>query len=297
MCITLLSTKNRPTEETLRICFANNKDGAGLAWAHDGKLYLEKGFFSFNEFWAVYKQIPKENTALIAHFRKITTGPKDKKNCHPWHIDENHVFAHNGTFKQFEDKKADKLSDTGKFVNGILKPMFKICPVMWRNEWMKSLLDAYVGSKNKCIILSNTGEYSILNQQDGLWDNGVWYSNDSFRRRGVLGWADTIIEKKNYCSHNPTTTMGNSGTNILRPILDFTDATLTQIDSILKNINKKRFDKLTPITKDVTFKNAFNIKMTPYAEKLIKQRDFRVRNTPLRPKIPKMSVTDTRNLV
>src|SRR6266576_2889542 len=101
MCITLFSARQKPTKETLRICFSNNKDGAGFAYAHEGKIHMQKGFFTFEGFWSSYRLMP-ENVPFVVHFRKVSSGPKDAKNCHPWEIDKNHVFAHNGTIKQFD---------------------------------------------------------------------------------------------------------------------------------------------------------------------------------------------------
>src|ERR1041385_6523491 len=156
MCITCYCPpEKRLTKETLKICFNNNNDGAGFAFNQDDKLIVEKGFFNFNELWNALKQIPKDSS-LVIHCRKVTHGPKDKKNCHPWRIDENHAFTHNGTIKQFDsDDKDEKLSDTGKFVSQILRPMFKANPDQWRDSWAKELIEDYIGDKNKCIIISN----------------------------------------------------------------------------------------------------------------------------------------------
>ena len=266
MCITLFSAAQRPNKETLQICFTNNSDGAGFAYAHEGKLHLQKGFFTFDDFWAHYKDIP-QNVPCILHFRKVSVGPKDKKNCHPWRIDENHCFAHNGTIKQFDFKNA-KVSDTGKFVDEMLKPMFSSNQDNWATKWAKELLENYIGAENKCIILSNTGKYLLLNENRGMWEGEVWFSNDSFRRRGVTAWGDYAQEPQ------PSQKKTFSLTNVT---LEFAPASLATVDDLLEKLNKQhnknRWSKAVNNGQNVKIKKAYNIKLTPYAEKLIDAAD------------------------
>jgi hypothetical protein len=261
MCIAFLATKDSPSKDTLRICFSNNNDGAGFAYAHENKLHVEKGFFTFDDFWKAYKQIPKD-TPFLCHFRKTSHGPRDRKNCHPWQIDENHALVHNGILRQ-HDEKNDKLSDTGRFVNEMLKPMFRVNPCMWQEPWMKILLEEYIGWGNKCAILSNTGEYLILREDQGIWDNGIWYSNDSFRRRGVAAWTNHYVKKNSYNGPRPIT-------------LELKQATLEEVDQVLAQYEKNK-KNLTPLTREVIIKAkkgflVSNLKITPYTEKLIEKK-------------------------
>ncbi len=241
MCVALICIKDRPTKETFRICFANNKDGAGVAWAYDNKLHLEKGFFTFDDFWKAYKQIPND-APLLCHFRKSTHGPRDIKNCHPWRIDENHALIHNGILK---------------FVIEMLKPIFKHNPRMWQEPWMKTLLENYIGIGNKCAILSNMGEYLILREEHGIWDNGVWYSNDSFRRRGIAAWSDYYVKK-----------------NSSPPTLELENASLEEVDVALSKADKLKRNNLSPTNKEINMKTKkgfciSNLNITSCTKKII----------------------------
>src|ERR1041385_705405 len=99
MCICLFKPKNVIiTKKVLKTCFENNPHGAGMAYAsNDGeKVIIDKGYFHFREFWKKFHAI-QENKAMLVHFRVATSGVINKKNCHPWKVDEQHALIHNGT--------------------------------------------------------------------------------------------------------------------------------------------------------------------------------------------------------
>lgn len=51
MCIAIVKPQGTEiSDEYLKNCFENNPDGAGIAYARDGKLYIVKGIFNQNTF-------------------------------------------------------------------------------------------------------------------------------------------------------------------------------------------------------------------------------------------------------
>lgn len=204
MCLAIFSRPNaRPPKEALLNGFENNKDGAGYAYAYEGKLILKKGFFSFDEFWNSFKAIP-DGVPILIHFRKATHGPKNAENCHPWQINEHHAMIHNGILRQHEESDT-ACSDTGRFVEKILRPVFYKDPLCrdWAEPWMHDLLENYIGTGNKMVILSSTGEFSLFRSEHGMWENDCWYSNDTFKRKSIWGWGYEG-EKKNPSSLSET---------------------------------------------------------------------------------------------
>ncbi len=165
MCIAILRKKSKTiSEETLQRCFRKHPDGAGFAYALNGKLNVVKGFFSFKSFWKAYNKVnggKPEEVPMIIHFRTMSHGFKSEYNCHPWKIDDNHAMVHNGILRQFADPK-DRRSDTGKFTDFILKPLFKVHDRLWRKKVITDLIELSIGVGNKMIILMELVSIGIL---------------------------------------------------------------------------------------------------------------------------------------
>ncbi len=185
MCLLIYRPPNGiMTKNVLRKGYSNNSDGAGYAYSYKGKLYSEKGFFSFKKFWNAYRNIPKESPALI-HFRISSEGRINKENCHPFLIDKNHAFCHNGSVQAKIGEKSEDFSDTYLFNEQILKPIFSdpnnIDKKFWLSPAFKWLMEECIGSFNKMSILDNRGNCVIFNECKGEWFSGCWFSNDSYK--------------------------------------------------------------------------------------------------------------------
>jgi hypothetical protein len=77
-----------------------------------------------------------------------------------------------------EIPKGSSLSDTRVFNHAILQ---QLPDAWWKNDATIALL-SYYAKGSKLVFLRNDSSYFIINEEDGLWDGGVWYSNTSFRR-------------------------------------------------------------------------------------------------------------------
>jgi hypothetical protein len=180
MCIAIFKPHDKILDQAqLRICFANNPDGAGFGVSDNGELKLFKGFMTFSDFWEAFEPFQHGNAAVV-HFRIGTSGLKDASNCHPWEINENNCLVHNGTMSDFVDSKVDR-SDTGIFTEYVVKPLFeKWGAKAFKNGVVKYLLSKVIGT-NKIIFFDNEADYFIFNEDAGSWVNGIWYSNDSYK--------------------------------------------------------------------------------------------------------------------
>jgi Glutamine amidotransferases class-II len=172
----------RPTKEALRWGFYFNSHGAGMAWNHNNKLHIKKGFFSFDEFYAEYVKIPIDST-IVVHFRYTSAGETNKSNCHPFRINKNTAVAHNGTIWEFVgDPTKTKKSDTALYVENVLKPLFNLGGGFLRTAGANFLLEKSLG-KGKMVFLNHRGQFGILNESAGVWDEemGCWFSNDGYK--------------------------------------------------------------------------------------------------------------------
>ena len=178
MCI--IATKPKGifiSKETAKNCFDNNPDGAGFMFSNDDRLFIRKGFFDFNRFWASYTQamIKYDNPTSILHFRITTHGLTDKSNCHPFRVNDNLGFAHNGIIHFVDTDK--KCSDTSMFNKTILR---RLPPYFYKNDSILQLIAESIGTNSKLSFLDNKGDYVIVNESAGNWKEDIWYSNDTY---------------------------------------------------------------------------------------------------------------------
>jgi len=178
MCI--IATKPKGvfiSKETAKNCFDNNPDGAGFMFASKGALTIRKGFFDFDKFWGSYCQamVKNDNPTAILHFRITTHGLTDKSNCHPFQVNQNLGFAHNGVIHFVDNDKTR--SDTSMFNDTVLKLLPKD---FLNNQGVIALIEEAISSNSKLAFLDNDGNYTMCNEHKGLWDNGIWYSNETF---------------------------------------------------------------------------------------------------------------------
>ena len=178
MCIAIMKSENKKiSKTTLQRCYESNPDGAGFMFAADKKLTVKKGYFTFKEFYKEYK--PHENKQVLLHFRIKTHGPIDKNNCHPFLVNSGLGFIHNGIISGYGDNKQ---SDTIDFNKSILqKIVAKHGNMGLFDDPMVELIENVIGY-SKLVFLDRHGNYRIMNEDKGHWNNGVWYSNNSYKK-------------------------------------------------------------------------------------------------------------------
>lgn len=186
------------TKSVLKTCFNHNPHGAGFAYPTKKGMVIEKGFFHFRLFWSRFRTVQSDKLPMLIHFRVATSGEIDKKNCHPWKIDDNHALIHNGVVQDKLGFDVKGCSDTGLFVKHILRPTFKRGNRVWKTPAYKWCVENSIGSKNKMVIMDKDGDFTILNEKEGKWENGVWFSNETFKtaRKSTADIKDSWIEEK-----------------------------------------------------------------------------------------------------
>ena len=177
MCIAIYKPEDKVLSlATLKECYKSNPDGAGFMYAENKKLHIEKGFFSFQSFYDAFKK--HENKQAVIHFRIKTHGKIDTTNCHPFAVNNAIGFVHNGIISGFGDANH---SDTIGFNQSILQPLVS----KWGNlalfqDPIIDLIEGRIGY-SKLVFLDRHGNHKIMNEHKGTWDDGVWYSNDSYK--------------------------------------------------------------------------------------------------------------------
>lgn len=156
--------------------FDKNRDGAGFAYLANGRVVVSKGYDAFPAFWRAYRAIVAvARGPVLIHFRWSTIGSENLTNTQPSVIQPDVlVMAHNGTFSGLKDvaNKVD-ISDS-----------LALARLLGRLGWafpysrpQVDMLRALCDDSSKLVFLSSTGRHLIINESEGKWSRGAWYSD------------------------------------------------------------------------------------------------------------------------
>lgn len=183
MCIAILSPKGTEiTAQQFRNCWDNNFDGAGFMYNDDeNKLRVVKEMSNCSKLYKKYARLKKKHpdATFVLHFRISNRGEISRDNCHPFKVNNQLGFVHNGTITDVE--KDTVKSDTNVFNRDIMRNMPSLDVDMLNSPAMQALVGKFIGY-SKLVFLDNNGKFSIINESKGSWEDGIWYSNDSHKR-------------------------------------------------------------------------------------------------------------------
>lgn len=176
MCIAILNKQGKLGCEQLENSWKNNNQGGGLMWVEQGKLQTFKTY-DYTDFSDMYFNLRTNPNIgnIVLHFRIATSGYQNPINLHPFLVNENLGFVHNGILSGLGNKD---YSDTYEF-----NEMLKKLPVDFlQNDSIVLFITEYISS-SKLIFLDSQDNYSIINENFGDWDEtgDNWYSNDSHK--------------------------------------------------------------------------------------------------------------------
>jgi hypothetical protein len=176
MCIAILNKQGQLGSIQLENSWKNNNEGGGLMWVQDGKLQTFKTY-NYNDFEDMYFSLRSNPNIgnVVLHFRIATSGFKNPINLHPFLVNENLGFVHNGIISGLGT--ADH-SDTYQF-NELLQ---KLPTDFLSNESIVHFISEYITS-SKLVFLDSQDNYCIMNEKYGHWDETQdnWFSNDSYK--------------------------------------------------------------------------------------------------------------------
>lgn len=162
-------------EDHLRRGWQSNPGGAGFAHIKGKKVHIEKGFMKLQDFLSAYATAAKryKKSPFLIHFRIPSMGDSTAVNTHPFTFASG-ALIHNGTIYGTGAAHGHGPSDTCKFVEKFGdKLTFK------NVQEHKREINQALGY-NRIAILYHDGSHQILNEEDGIWLNGVWFSNKHF---------------------------------------------------------------------------------------------------------------------
>jgi glutamine amidotransferase len=182
MCLLIATTgRARPSKKALRRAAIQNPDGFGFAVIGDGKIYSYRSMDindTIKSYCMVRDEFPEGDS--IFHLRITTHGDTNIDNCHPFRVNDDVVMGHNG---MLPIKEEDGKSDTRIFAEDWL-PEFDLGELLDTDEGMSELSQFAGGSKLAFLNTSSLLKQSlyIVNESLGHWADGVWYSNNSYKK-------------------------------------------------------------------------------------------------------------------
>ncbi len=194
MCIIAVKKINKPLpeESTFRTMFDNNPDGAGFCYNYNGRVFIEKGFMSYKAFSDTLKRLSEtinlNATGMIFHFRIATHGGIRPALCHPFPLSDklcslkqlntttNLAVVHNGVIPI---KTKGAVSDTMEYIRTKLYNRAKNNPEFYKSKRQRKAILAEINSK--MAFLDCDG--NIYTVGDFISDNGIMYSNSSYKER------------------------------------------------------------------------------------------------------------------
>lgn len=222
MCVIVYKneTAKMPSKKILKQCFNNNPDGAGFMYAKDGKVYIEKGFMTFAQFWKGLSTTRKkvgDNIPYVLHFR-ITTQAGVRPDCtHPFPLSKNMDdlrklsttaeigVAHNGIitltsggYGYYSYAKTVTYNDTMEFITDYLSLIIKDKKFYEDEDTVKLIAKL---CESRLAILDGDGHCQLIGT-GWIMDNDVVYSNDSYKPREIkktfYAYADPFDDDDEY---------------------------------------------------------------------------------------------------
>lgn len=162
--------------------FRSNHDGIGAMFAEGGKVHTAKALplksVDATDF-CKGAMARAGKGPMVIHFRFATHGSVSIANTHPFMVRDNLALMHNGVLGI---DTADGETDTVAYIDQYLRPIIGKArnPIAMLNGPLGEIIGAHiVGSK--FALMDVKGKVALVNEGDGHWIGGVWYSNLQWR--------------------------------------------------------------------------------------------------------------------
>jgi len=199
MCVILTKPAGSvmPSDQIIKAMWDNNPDGAGIAYAINNRVYVEKGYMKYKDLDNALAGLGKrlktkynktlDDVSVMVHFRITTHGGTSPQLTHPFPIvngnDQLHaleystdiVVAHNGIIHSVT--AANGHSDTSQYIKDMLVPLKNSNPYFMYDPHLVTLMENTISS-SRLTFLSGDGNFAYV----GSWQEdpetpGCMYSN------------------------------------------------------------------------------------------------------------------------
>jgi len=181
MCVIALSPIGKSIDKsTLSDMWDTNPDGSGISFIDETKTIQTYKSMDKDDFINVALSVFDKysvSSPILVHCRIATHGSVCLANNHPFNVDNHTVMAHNGIISCVEVPDASDISDTRMFINTWLR---YLRPTWLDDPDMCEYVGEIIGWSKLAFLTTNPNlrnDYYIINEDDGTWTNGTWFSN------------------------------------------------------------------------------------------------------------------------
>lgn len=203
MCLLITGSSNAIRTQLLQTpgliedIYGHNEDGLGVMYVTAKQQVkvvkrLPKGAQGFREMIAA---MPDDDRRVAVHARMKTHGDIDLTNCHPYQINDASWLMHNGILDTGNAADVSK-SDSWHFIADYMQGMG---PDVLHNPGYLKMLGEFIGN-NRFAIMSADGRLSVVNKDQGVEHDGVWFSN-------TYAWSPHLLIP----TYKPRAVYGNYG--------------------------------------------------------------------------------------
>lgn len=185
MCLIIVGA-SREVRETLldhpdvmRDIYLSNADGLGAMYPTTRGLRTIRTLpKNAQDFAQVIRALPTDDRVVALHARMATHGSHTLENCHPYDVITGRVaLMHNGVLATGNAEDKTK-SDTWHYVRKTVAPMLLKAPKLFMNEGWQELVARDITGANRFVVMNDRGDYTILNEDTGIYHNGIWFANE-----------------------------------------------------------------------------------------------------------------------
>jgi len=170
-----------------------NPDGIGVM----SSLGVEKfmGRKSGKRAWRYLRSLAQDSIPYGLHFRWATHGSVTRDNCHPFTAPASDaIVMHNGVFRQTAKRATNARSDTALFVEQFMAAA--PAPDSARYGDFVRRLEKFIDRTNLLLIFHRrSAEFTICNEREGEWIDGLWYSNAYSLPYEMSPWQGSALSK------------------------------------------------------------------------------------------------------
>lgn len=198
MCVIVHKSKGIDiTEETLRLCWQHNPNGAGFMYWDNG-LVIKKGFMKFKAFYENYLLSKPHDKEIVIHFRLASHGLISPEQTHPFQVQDMGI-VHNGIITIADEKEIEVKggqSDTMLFC----KILAKLPEHFLDNEGIKELISQFlIANLSVVVIMRRNGKVEKLGSlTEEFEEDGCWFSNNYWQ---IMYKKDSIKDEYNSWPH------------------------------------------------------------------------------------------------
>jgi len=165
---------------TLLRAYSRNEDGWGLAARTPEGVIVRRDFGDDAAGTLLEAYAELRQYELVVHCRIGTSGALDLRNTHPFHVADDLFMFHNGMI-DIDRSTDENMCDSYHVARALADQLDATNPgVALRDpEYVKALAKF---AKTSRLAFIDTNGVVLVNEAEGAWLDGCWYSNDSAER-------------------------------------------------------------------------------------------------------------------